>query len=98
MQLATRRLEALAVDDLGSGLIVILLGDPHLLEGGDLGEVGAADPDGVLALRGSDGLDLHGSGGEGDALLLHALGDAFEHGGTSQSRKLLCGCRRSPCQ
>ena len=56
------------------------LGDPHLLEGGEGGENGATDPDGVLALRRSDDLDLHGRGREVDEFLLHAIGDAGEHG------------------
>ena len=43
------RLEALAVDDLGARLVVLLLGDPHLLEGGQRGQNGAADPHRVLA-------------------------------------------------
>ncbi len=51
-----RRLEALAVDDAGAGFVVFLLGDPHLLEGGQGGQDGAADPDGVLALGGSNDL------------------------------------------
>lgn len=32
-------------------LVVLALGDPHLLEGGEGGKDGPADPDGVLALR-----------------------------------------------
>ena len=79
----TGRLEALAVDDGGAGLVVLLLGDPHGLEGGEGGEDGSSDPDGVLALRGGHDLDLDGGGGEGGDLLGHALGDAGEHGGTS---------------
>ena len=51
------RLKALAVDDLGARLVVLLLGDPHLLEGGQERQDGAADPDEVLALRGSNDLD-----------------------------------------
>ncbi len=47
-----RRLEALAVDDAGAGFIVFLLGDPHLLEGGQGGQDGAADPDGVTCAQG----------------------------------------------
>ena len=50
-------LEALPVDDGGACLIVLLLADPHLLEGGQRGQDGAADPDGVFPLRGSDDLD-----------------------------------------
>ena len=55
-------LEALPVDDGGTALVVLLLGDPHLLEGGEGGEDGASDPDGVLPLGGSDDLDLDGGG------------------------------------
>ncbi|VDO66800.1 unnamed protein product [Heligmosomoides polygyrus] len=42
--------KALAVNDGWAGLVVFLLGDPHLLEGGQGGEDGSSDPDGVLAL------------------------------------------------
>ena len=49
------------MDDGWAGLVVLLLGDPHLLEGGQRGEDGSSDPDGVLALGGSDDLDLHGA-------------------------------------
>ena len=42
-------LEALPVHDGGAGLVVLLLGDPHLLEGGEGGKDGASDPDGVPA-------------------------------------------------
>ena len=68
-------LEALSVDDRGSGLVVFLLRDPHLLEGGERGEDGATDPDGVLSLWGSDDLDLHGGWGEGGDFLLHSIGN-----------------------
>ena len=49
-------LEALPVDDGGASLIVLLLADPHLLEGGQGGQDGAANPDGVFPLRGGDDL------------------------------------------
>ena len=49
------------MNDGRAGLVVFGLGDPHLLEGGERSEDGASDPDGVLALRGSDDLDLHGA-------------------------------------
>merc|ERR1719152_223435 len=45
------RLEALAVDDRWARLVVLLLGDPHLLEGRDHRASRAADPHAVLALR-----------------------------------------------
>mmetsp|Transcript_59928 Transcript_59928/g.147321 ORF Transcript_59928/g.147321 Transcript_59928/m.147321 type:complete len:346 (+) Transcript_59928:412-1449(+) len=77
-------LEALPVDDRGARLIVLLLRDPHLLESRQRGEDGAPDPHGVLALGGGDDLDLHGRGSEGSDLLLHAVGDAAEHGGAAR--------------
>lgn len=77
-------LEAFPVDDGRAGLVVLLLGDPHLLEGAQRGKDGATDPDGVLALRWCDDLDLHGRRGEGGDLLLHAVSDAWVHGGTAR--------------
>merc|ERR1711926_42911 len=76
-------LEALAVNNGGSTLIVLLLGDPHLLEGGQGGQDGATDPYGVLPLRGSDDLDLDGGGSQGGDLLLHSVGDTGVHGGAT---------------
>jgi len=63
-----KRLEALAVDDRGTRLVVLLRGDPHLLEGGERGQNGASDPDGVLAFRGCDDLDLEGGRRQGGDL------------------------------
>ena len=71
------------MDNGRAGLIVLLLGDPHLLEGGEGGEDGAADPDGILPLRGRDDLNLHGAGGQGGDLLLHAVRNARIHGGAA---------------
>merc|ERR1711970_262563 len=76
-------LEALAVDNGGAALVVLLLGDPHLLEGGQRGQDGASDPDGVLPLWGSDDLDLDGGGGKGGDLLLHTVSNTGVHGGAS---------------
>merc|ERR1740122_696438 len=76
-------LEALAVDDGWAALIVLLLGDPHLLEGGKGRQDGASDPDGVLPLWRSDDLDLDGGGNEGGDLLLHTIGNTGVHGGAS---------------
>merc|ERR1712012_679786 len=76
-------LEALPVDDGGTGLVVLLLGDPHGLEGGEGGQDGASDPDGVLPLWWSNDLDLQGVGGKGGDLLLHTVSDAGVHGGTT---------------
>merc|ERR1719430_2576042 len=77
------RLEALPVHDGGAALVVLLLGDPHLLEGGEGSQDGASDPDGVLPLGGSDDLDLDGGGSKGSDLLLHAVSNTGVHGGAS---------------
>merc|ERR1711881_308956 len=76
-------LEALPVDDGGAALIVLLLGDPHLLEGGEGSQDGSSDPDGVLPLRGIDDLDLDGGRSQGSDLLLHAVSNTGVHGGAS---------------
>ena len=116
-------LEAFAVDDGGAGLIVLLLADPHLLEGGQGGQDGASDPDRVFTLRwGNDlqeinaldtrafcsnslsnqsdkmplcwlhsmsaHLNLHGGWGQGCDFLLHPVGDAGVHGGTSRQHSV----------
>merc|ERR1712242_343512 len=79
----TQHLEALAVDDGGAALVLLLLGDPHLLEGGQGGQDGASDPDGVLPLGGSDDLDLDGGGSQGGDPLLHPVGNTGVHGGAT---------------
>merc|ERR1711948_27674 len=76
-------LEALPVDDAGAGLVVLLLGDPHLLEGGEGSQDGASDPDGVLPLGGSDDLDLDGGGSQSGDLLLHTVSNTGVHSGAS---------------
>ena len=72
------------MDDGRSGLIILGLGDPHLLESGKGGKDGSSDPDGVLPLGGGDDLDLHGGRGKGVELLGHALSDSGVHGGSSR--------------
>ena len=68
------------MNNCGSSLVVFLLGDPHLLEGGKGGQDGASDPDGVLPLGRSDDLNLHGGRSQGGDLLLHTIGDTGVHG------------------
>merc|ERR1711977_404684 len=80
---ARRSLEALAVGNGWAALVVLLLGDPHLLEGGQGSQDGSSDPDGVLPLGRSDDLDLDGGGSEGGDLLLHTIGNTGVHGGAS---------------
>jgi len=71
------------VHNRGTGLIILLLGDPHLLEGGQGGEDGATDPYGVLPLWRSNDLDLHGGRGKVGDLLLHSVSNTGVHGGAS---------------
>ena len=79
----SERLEALAVDNAGAGFVVFFLGDPHLLEGGEGGQDGATDPDGVFALWWGNDLDLDGGWGKGGDFLLHAIGNTGVHGGAT---------------
>ena len=80
---ATAALEAFAMDDGRSRLIVFLFRNPHLLEGGQGGQDGATNPDGIFALRRSNDLDLHGGRSQSSDLLLHAVSNARVHGSTT---------------
>merc|ERR1719203_2603482 len=77
-------LRALSVYDAGPALVVLLLFDPHLLEGGERGQDGAPDPDAVLALRRGDDLDGHRVRGQRLDLLLDALRDVLVHRGPAR--------------
>merc|ERR1719508_124760 len=76
-------LEALAVNNGWAALIVFLLGDPHLLEGGEGSKDGSSDPDGVFPLWGSNDLDLDGGGSKSSDFLLHTVSNTGVHGGAS---------------
>jgi len=71
------------VDNGWAALIVFLLGDPHLLEGGKGRQDGSSDPDGVFPLRGSNNLDLNGGWSKGGDFLLHTISNTRVHGGTT---------------
>merc|ERR1712099_31759 len=77
------KLEALPVDNGWAALIVFLLGDPHLLEGGKGRQDGSSDPDGVFPLRGSNNLDLNGGWSKSGDFLLHTISNTGVHGGAS---------------
>jgi len=78
------KLEALPVDNGWAALIVFLLGDPHLLEGGEGRQDGATDPDGVFPLRWSNDLDLNGGWSKGGDFLLHTISNTGVHGGATR--------------
>merc|ERR1712212_1335386 len=73
-------LEALSVYDAGSALVVLVLGDPHLLEGGERGQDRASDPHRVLALGRRHDLHLDGGGRERRHLFGEAHVDVWKHG------------------
>merc|ERR1719154_83785 len=77
-------LEALAVDNGWAALIVLLLGDPHLLEGGKRSKDGSSDPDRVLPLWWSNDLDLNGGWSKSSDLLPHTVSNTRVHGGASR--------------
>merc|ERR1719384_891565 len=77
-------LEALAVHNGWAALVVLLLGDPHLLEGGQGGQDGATDPYRVLPLGRSNDLDLNGGWGKSGDLLLHSVSNTGVHGGATR--------------
>merc|ERR1712027_184759 len=84
MNYKTKYLEALSVDNGWAALIVFLLGDPHLLEGGQGSKDGSSDPDGVLSLRWSNDLDLDGGWSKSGDLLLHSVSNTWVHGGATR--------------
>merc|ERR1719493_257897 len=79
-----KHLEALPVDNGWAAFVILLLGDPHLLEGGQGSQDGASDPDGVFPLWGSNDLDLNGGWGQGSDLLLHPVSNTRVHGGATR--------------
>merc|ERR1719376_1644138 len=83
-QYQLKHLEALPVDNGWAALIVLLLGDPHLLEGGKGGQDGATNPDGVLPLWGSNDFDLDCGWVKGGNLLLHPVSNTWVHSGATR--------------
>jgi hypothetical protein len=76
-------LEALAVNNSWARFVVFLFADPHLLEGGERGQDGSTDPDGVFTFWWSDDLDLDGGWSQSGDFLLHAISNTWVHGGTT---------------
>merc|ERR1719305_2097771 len=76
--------EALPVHNGWARLVILTLGDPHLLEGAEGRKDGASNPDRVLALRRGNNLDLHGGWCQGSEFFCHALTNACEHGGATR--------------
>ena len=84
MYFNVENLEALAVNNGWAAFIVLLLGDPHLLEGGEGSKDGSSNPDRVLPLWWSNDLDLDGGWSKGSDFLLHICSNTRVQGGTSR--------------
>ena len=76
------------MDDGRARLVVLALGDPHLLEGAQGRKNRATDPHRVLALRWCHNLNLHGRRCQCRELLCHALADASKHYGATRKYKV----------
>ena len=72
------------MDNGWAALVVFLLGDPHLLEGGKRSQDGSSDPYGVFSLRWSNDLDLNGGWSQGGDFLLHTISNTGVHGGATR--------------
>merc|ERR1719492_651081 len=81
--LSLTNLEALTVDDLGSRFVILVLGDPHLLECGQGRKDGASNPNTVFALRWSDDFNLNGRGSKGGDFLVQTFVNVGEHRGAT---------------
>jgi hypothetical protein len=74
---------ALSVDDLGTVLFILILGDPLGLEGGKGAERGTTGPDGVVSIGRSDNLDLFGLFAIFFQLLGESIGETLVERGTT---------------
>jgi len=72
------------VNDADTVIVVLLLGDPRSLEGGEGGQSGGTLPNGKLAVMGGDDLDLRIGRGSLLEFFLEAGSDAFIHSGTAR--------------
>ena len=82
-------LEAFSVHNARSELVVLHLGDPHLVEGGERGENGSPNPHRVLPLGGSDHLHLHGGGHQFGEFRGHTVRHARVHCGTAREDEVV---------
>ena len=72
------------MDNGWAALIVLLLGDLHLLDGGKRSKDGASNPDRVIPLCGSNNLDLDCGWSKGSDFLQHKVGNSGVHGSSSR--------------
>lgn len=71
------KLETFTMDNSRARFVVFLFRDPHLLEGGERGQDGTTDPNGVLSFWWSDDLDFDGWWCECSNFLLHTISNTL---------------------
>ena len=72
------------MNDRGARFIVLLLGDPEILEGTQGSQDGTSNPYGIFALWWCNDLDLYARGRQGSKFFLQAIGDTRVHCGSSR--------------
>ena len=77
------------MNDADTVIVVLLLGDPRSLEGGEGGQSGGTLPNGKLAVMGGDDLDLRIGRGSLLEFFREAGSDAFIHSGTAREDNVL---------
>ena len=88
--LLTRPLRhALSVNNLGSRLVILLLGDPAVLEGRQLRQHASADPHHVLPIRRGDHAHLDARRHQRGELFVHAIAHAVEEGRASRQHHVV---------
>ena len=80
---------AFSVDDGGTVLFVVGLGDPGSGEGAEGREGGGTLPYSELTVGGGDDLDLGTSWGESNDLVLQSIWETLVHGGTTGEDEVL---------
>ena len=71
------------MDNGWAAFVVFLLGDPHLLEGGEGSQDGSSDPYGVFSFWWSNDFDFHCRWSKSCNFLLHTIGNTWVHSGTT---------------
>ena len=71
------------MNDLGTVLVVVFLGDPEAGEGRQRGKSGTTSPDGESSVGAGNNLNADGLGGSGLDLLKESLANTLVHGSTT---------------
>ena len=77
------------MNDLGTVLVVVFLGDPEAGEGRERGKSRTTSPDGESSVWAGNNLHADGLGGSGLDLLKESLANTLVHGGTTREDDVL---------